>query len=656
MSNKAIGIDLGSTLSEICVIENGKPTVIVNEEGSKTTPSVVYINGSERKIGGSAKRQMLTSPKNTVNLIKRFMGATYDESQEAIKHVRYDVVNNNNKPYVKIDDREYSAEEISSMILTKLKKTAEDYLGEEVKDAVITVPAFFSDSAKAATKMAGELAGLNVLRIIAEPTAAILSSNIDMKKDGKYMVADFGGSTLDLSVADISDNVVEILASYGDVYLGGSDLDNAIANYFVESFKEDNGVDISTDAMAMSRIVEAAEKAKIELTSSTSTDINLPYITAKNGTPLHLTMSLNRAKFEQIIKPFVDRVVECGKTALEKAKINSSGLDGILLIGGSCRIPLVQKELEDTFNTKLIKSSNLDLAVAEGAAIQANILSGDSSSDILLLDVCPLAIGLETMGNTFTKVVEENTTIPCKRSQIFTTAVDNQPAVTLNILNGVRPLAKDNKSLGTFTLDGIAPARRGVPQIEVTFDIDANSILTVTALDKATGKEQHITIENSNSLSQDEIDKIKADAEAHKKEDELAKQELEKANKCDSAIYQTENLLDSFKDNAALTDEDKTYFNGKLDELKKIKENKEYSNLDTLITEVNEHWSSVSAKAYASQQGNNNGSTSSNPFANMNNGDFADVFNQFTQGANAQNNSSTTSTNSNNVTDFEEVK
>lgn len=650
MSNRVIGCDLGSTASEISIIENGKPIVIVNEEGSKLTPSVVYINGSERKIGGSAKRQILTSPKNTINLIKRFMGATYDESQEAIKHVRYDVVNKNNKPYVKIDGREYSAEEISSMILAKMKKIAEDYIGEEVKDAVITVPAFFSDSAKAATKLAGELAGLNVLRIIAEPTAAILSSNIDMKKDGKYMVTDFGGSTLDLSVADISDNVVEILASYGDVYLGGSDIDNAIAKYFVDQFKEDNGIDLSNDTMAMSRIVEAAEKAKIELTSSTSTDVNLPYITAKDGNPLHLSMALNRAKFEQIIKPFVDRIIECGKTALEKAKINATDLDGILLIGGSCRIPLVQEELEKNFNTKLIKSSNLDLAVAEGAAIQANILSGDTSSDILLLDVCPLGIGLETMGNTFTKVIEENTTIPCKKSQIFTTAVDNQPAVTLNILNGVRPLAKDNKSLGIFTLDGIAPARRGVPQIEVTFDIDANSILTVTAVNKANGKEQHITIENNNSLSQEEIDRIKEDAENHKKEDELAKQEIEKANKCDSAIYQTENLMDSFKDNAALTDDDKAYFNNKIEELKKAKENKDYSNTENLIDEVNERWHSVSAKAYASQQNGGNNGTTSNPFANMAGGDFGDVFNKFTQSANNE-----PSNNNNSTTDFEEV-
>lgn len=659
MSKKAIGLDLGSTESEICVIENGKPNVIVNEEGSKMTPSVVYVKGTERKIGGSAKRQMLTSPKNTVNIIKRFMGATYDESQEAMKHVRYDVVNKNNKPYVKIDDKEYSAEEISSMIITKMKKTAEDYLGEEVTDAVITVPAFFSDSAKAATKMAGELAGLNVLRVIAEPTAAILSSNIDMKKDGKYMVTDFGGSTLDFSVADISDNVVEILASYGDVYLGGSDLDNEIAKYLVAQFKEDNGIDLSSDTMAMSRIVEAAEKAKIELTSSTSTDISLPYITAKDGTPLHLTITLNRAKFEQIIKPYVDRVIECGKIALEKAKISASDLDGILLIGGSCRIPMIQEELEKAFNTKLIKSSNLDLAVAEGAAIQANILSGDSSSDVLLLDVCPLAIGLETMGNVFTKVIEENTTIPCKRSQVFTTAVDNQPAVTLNILNGVRPLAKDNKSLGQFNLDGIAPAKRGIPQIEVTFDIDANSILTVTAIDKATGKEQHITIENNNSLSQEEIDRIKADAEEHKKEDELAQKELNNLNKCDSEIYQIENLLDSLKDNAAMTEEDKTYFNGKIEELKKIKESKEFVKLDTIIAEANTRMANVGSRVYASQQNNGNSGTNSNPFDGMNGANFNDVFGQFAQqfggnGASAQGNSSDNSENK--PTDFEEVK
>lgn len=647
MGRKAIGLDLGSTLSEVAVIENGKTVVITNEEGSKTTPSVVYIKEGERKIGGPAKRQMLTMPKNTINLIKRFMGASYEESSDAIKHVRYNIVNENNKPYVDVNGKNFSAEEISSMIIGKMKKVAEDYLGEEVKDAVITVPAFFSDAAKSATKLAGELAGLNVLRIIAEPTAAILSSNIDMKKDGKYMVADIGGSTTDFSIADISDNVVEILASYGDVYLGGSDIDNAIARHIVEQFKEDNGIDLTNDTMAMSRIVEAAEKAKIELSSSTSTDINLPYITAKDGQPLHLTTELNRATFEKIIRPFVDRLLKCSRESLNKSKLDANELNGILLIGGSCRIPLIQESLEKEFNVKLIKSSNLDLAVAEGAAIQANILNGDTSNDILLLDVTPLSLGIETEGGVFTKIIEENTTIPCKRTQIFSTAVDNQPSVTLRVLNGVRPLAKDNKEIGMFNLDGIAPAKRGVPQIEVTFDVDANSILTVTAVDKATGKEQHITIENSNTLSQTEIERIKAEAKQHEKDDERIKQDLERANKCDGLIYQTEHLMESFKDNDSMTEDDKTFFNEKIERLKEMKKDKNFDELDNLNEEVTKRWNDVSARAYGQN------SPSNNPFTSTKNSN--DIFNQMFGNFSTEATNKPKNTESSDG-DFEEVK
>lgn len=647
MGRKAIGLDLGSTLSEVAVIENGKTVVITNEEGSKTTPSVVYIKEGERKIGGPAKRQMLTMPKNTINLIKRFMGASYEESSDAIKHVRYNIVNENNKPYVDVNGKKFSAEEISSMIIGKMKKVAEDYLGEEVKDAVITVPAFFSDAAKSATKLAGELAGLNVLRIIAEPTAAILSSNIDMKKDGKYMVADIGGSTTDFSIADISDNVVEILASYGDVYLGGSDIDNAIARHIVEQFKEDNGIDLTNDTMAMSRIVEAAEKAKIELSSSTSTDINLPYITAKDGQPLHLTTELNRATFEKIIRPFVDRLLKCSRESLNKSKLDANELNGILLIGGSCRIPLIQESLEKEFNVKLIKSSNLDLAVAEGAAIQANILNGDTSSDILLLDVTPLSLGIETEGGIFTKIIEENTTIPCKRTQIFSTAIDNQPSVTLRVLNGVRPLAKDNKEIGMFNLDGIAPAKRGVPQIEVTFDVDANSILTVTAVDKATGKEQHITIENSNTLSQTEVERIKAEAKQHEKDDERIKQDLERTNKCDGLIYQTENLMETFKDNDSMTEDDKTFFNEKIERLKEMKKDKNFDELDNLNEEVTKRWNDVSARAYGQN------SSSNNPFTYTKNSN--DIFNQMFGNFSTETTNKPKNTESSDG-DFEEVK
>lgn len=621
MSKKVIGIDLGSTLTEVAVIENGKPVVVVNEEGGTTTPSVVSFKDNERKVGNSAKRQMVVNPKQTVNLIKRFMGATFDESKEAIEHVQYDVVNRNNKPYVSIDGREYSAEEISSIILTKMKKIAEDYLGTEVKDAVITVPAFFSDTAKAATKTAGELAGLNVLRIIAEPTSAILSSNIDKVKGGKYIVVDYGGSTLDFSVADIEDNVVEILASSGDVYCGGSDIDKLVADYLVSEFKKENGINLSDDAMAMTRVYEAAEKAKIELSNSSVAEINLPYITVKDNAPVHMITKLTKAKFEQLIDSTLNHVIDCGKDAMKKAGLNINELDGVLLVGGSCRIPALQDKLVKTFGDKLIKSSNLDLAVAEGAAIQANILAGNTDSDILLLDVTPLRLGIETEGGVMTTIVESNTTIPCKKTEVFTTAVDNQPSVTISVLQGERPLAKDNKTVGRFNLDGILPAKRGVPQIEVTFDIDANGILSVTAKDKASGKEQHITIENSNSLSPEEIERIKKDAEAHAEADAKTKKELETANRVEATIYQTENLLESFKDNAALTEDDKTYFNTKLDELKKIKEDKNYNGVDTILEEVNKRWNAVSVKAYGGS--NNAQGGNGNAF-----GDFGNMFNQ----------------------------
>lgn len=619
---KVIGIDLGSTLSEVAVIEGGKPVVVVNEEGSSTTPSIINLKENSPKVGGAAKRQMLVAPKETVNLIKRFMGGTYDEVKEAITHVQYDVINDNGLPRVSINGRKYSPEELSAMILMKMKKVAEDYLGDTVTDAVITVPAFFSDAAKSATKQAGELAGLNVLRIISEPTASLLASNIDKKKDGKYLVVDFGGSTTDFSVADVSDNVVEILSSYGDVYLGGSDIDKIVSDYFVTNFKNSNGIDITTDSMAMSRVIEAAEKAKIELSNSGSTEINLPYITVKDNQPIHLIETLTKAKFEQLIRPIVDRVINCGKVALEKAKLNASDLDGILLVGGSCRIPLVQDELIKNFGDKLIKSANLDLAVAEGAAIQANILAG-GESDILLLDVTPLRLGIETMGGVMTTLIEANTTIPCSKEQIFSTATDNQTAVTINVLQGERPMAKDNKQIGLFNLDGIAPARRGVPQIKVKFDIDANGILSVSATDNATGKEQHITIENKHTLSQDEIDRIKREAEEHAAEDEKTKERLEKQNQVDSTIYQVENFVEEYKDKSdILTEEDKNYFKEKIEELKTIREG-DLTNADNLITEVNQRLASVGSKVYGTQN-NQNG----NPFgqANFDASQFADMF------------------------------
>ena len=602
---KIIGIDLGSTNSCVAIMENGKATVVVNEEGNRTTPSVIALKDGDRKVGTSAKRQQIVNPKEPVILIKRFMGATYDESKEAINHVQYEVVNKSGFPMAKIEGREYSPEELSSMIVNKMKKVAENYLGTDVKEAVITVPAYFNDLARQATKTAGELAGLDVKRVIAEPTAAILASNIDMEKGGKFAVADFGGATTDFSIADISDSVVEILATNGDVYCGGSDIDKAIADYIINKFKSENGVDLSTDAQSYARVYEAAEKAKCELSSTTSTEISLPYITIKDGKPIHLTETLTRVKFEQLAMPIIDKVIGCGKEAIKESKISTKDLDGILLVGGSCRIPLVQERLEKEFGVKLIKNVNLDEAVALGAAVQGSIINGDNENNILLLDVTPLSLGIETVGGVMTKLVESNTTIPCKKTQIFSTAVDNQSSVTIRCLQGERPMANDNKEIGVFNLDGIAPARRGIPQIEVSFDIDVNGILKVSAVDKATGKEQNITIENKGSLTQEDIDRIKADAEAHKAEDDKKREELEKLNKVSSIRYTVENTLENYKDKPEyLTEEDKVYFNEKLEVLKKMEEDKDFSNLDTLDKEISARWNTIAFKAYG---GNNNG-------------------------------------------------
>ena len=596
---KIIGIDLGTTNSCVAVFEGNEPVVITNSEGKRTTPSVVgFVEGGERKVGDPAKRQAITNPKKTVYSIKRFMGETYDQSRKEAERVPFTVVNEGGYPRVQIDDRKYTPQEISAMVLQKMKKTAEDYLGQEVTDAVITVPAFFSDSQRQATKEAGAIAGLNVRRIVNEPTAAALAYGVDKSnKDMKIAVFDLGGGTFDISILEFGGGVFEVLSTNGDTHLGGDDFDQVIIDWLVNGFKADEGIDLSKDPMAMQRLKEAAEKAKIELSSTTSTEINLPYITAEGGVPKHLVKTLTRSQFEQLAHELIQNCLVPCQNAIRDAKLSTSDIDEVILVGGSSRIPAVQTLVKNYFGKEPSKGVNPDEVVAVGAAIQGAILNKESGvGDIVLLDVTPLTLGIETMGGVMTKLIEANTTIPCKKSEVFSTAADNQTEVTIHVLQGERPMAAQNKSIGQFNLTGIAPARRGVPQIEVTFDIDANGILNVSAKDKATGKEQSIRIEASSGLSDDEIKRMKAEAEQNAENDKKERERIDKLNQADSMIFTTENFL---KDNGEKIPADqKPAIEEALSKLKDAHKSGDVAAIDTAINNLNTIMQAASQQMY----------------------------------------------------------
>ena len=596
---KIIGIDLGTTNSCVSVFEGNEPVVIANSEGKRTTPSVIgFVKDGERKVGDPAKRQAITNPQNTVYSIKRFMGETYDQSRKEAESMPYTVINENGYPRIEIEGRKYTPQEISAMVLQKMKKTAEDYLGQEVTDAVITVPAYFSDSQRQATKEAGQIAGLNVQRIVNEPTAAALAYGVDKaNKDMKIAVFDLGGGTFDISILEFGGGVFEVLSTNGDTHLGGDDFDQVIIKWLVDGFKADEGIDLKKDPMAMQRLKEAAEKAKIELSSSTSTEINLPYISAEGGVPKHLVKTLTRSQFEQLAHDLIQACLVPCQNAVRDAKLSTSDIDEVILVGGSSRIPAVQTLVKNYFGKEPSKGVNPDEVVAVGAAIQGAILNKENGvGDIVLLDVTPLTLGIETMGGVMTKLIESNTTIPCKKSETFSTAVDNQTAVTIHVLQGERPMASQNKSIGQFNLEGIAPARRGVPQIEVTFDIDANGILNVSAKDKATGKEQKIRIEASSGLSQEEIDRMKAEAEQNAASDKAEREKIDKMNQADSMIFTTENFL---KENADKIPADKKpAIETALQQLKDAHKSGDVAAIDAATATLNTAVQEVSAQMY----------------------------------------------------------